>query len=322
MALSVKDIAISELKPVSIFQSAYWAEVKRQNAWTARAFEIKGRWSGTLLVLIRPLSPFFSLAYAPLSFGRGIGEDEIEEISSILKTKLPKNTILIRYDLNWNTIDEIRSKCFFSCSSSVQPTGTVRLDLTGELNFKDRAKRNLKKEEEIIVKRWSGEEEDFDLWYDSYVYTSLRDNFSARSKGYIRRLLDIKSEDVEPILYLAWRDGEIVGGILNLRCANEEVYLFGSSIKFTENVSCGYSLQSHAILEAKAAGVQVYDLFGIEGKDEDNSHIASLSTFKSAFGGEKVYRPASFDYLFHPLWARLFRLADSLRFRNARRNRI
>ena len=73
--------------------------------------------------------------------------------------------------------------------------------------------------------------------------------------------------------------------------------------------------------KAKEDGVKVYDLFGIEGRGEENSHIASLTTFKTAFGGERTYRMPTLDYVYNPA-GHVFRLVDSIRYKLARRSRI
>lgn len=321
MDLSVEAIGIEELKGGNPFQTPFWAQLKRLNHWSGSAFRVScASFDGTVLVLTRRICRLFTLAYIPFGFSEAFTSDDLISFARALSPLLPDDTLLLRTDVAWGCLLE-DSPLLHSCRSSVQPEGTVRIDLSGELDFRQRVGRNLRKEAAVVVRPWQGDEQEFHAWYETYVHTSLRDHFSTRSESYIRSLFDISDPSVKPVLYLAWSDGQISGGILNLRTADEELYLFGSSVKHTGNISCGYSLQSHAILEARAAGVGTYDMFGIDGMGGEG-HLASLTTFKTAFGGSRVYRSPTVDFIYRPLAGRIFRMADSLRFSLARRSRI
>ncbi len=321
MALSVNEIDLTALEGKSIFQSRFWAEVKKQNSWKPAAFRFSMEGYGCdVLVLIKSF-PFFSIAYIPMGFSEGVGEQHLIAFAKEVRKHLPSSCILLRFDLNWDCPDSLVIRKLRKCRFSVQPLGTVRINLAQDLSFKDRARRNLKKEEGIVVRLWDGDEETFSRWYDTYVHTALRDHFSTRSYEYIRSIFSLRGYDVEPRLYIAYSDGEISGGIVNLRGRNEELYLFGSSVRHTGNISCGYALQAEALFRAKEDGVKEYDLFGIEGKKEENSHLSSLTTFKTAFGGVKMYRMPTLDYIYKPA-GHVFRVIDSLRYKLARRSRI
>lgn len=322
MALSAKTIPLSALEGICPFQSAFWAALKSRNGWSGHAFSVDGTsYSGTVLVLSRTFIRGFSMAYVPMGFPGGIDPAELLEFSHQAASVLDPRPMMIRYDLDWGNAED-GWKGLVRCPSSIQPAGTVRIDLTQNLDFKDRVRRNLRKEDAVIVRRWDGDEDTFSSWYDTYVHTAVRDHFHARSRQYMRSIFDIRDPAVEPNLYIAYSDGMISGGIITLRTRHEEVYLFGSSLKHTGNVSCGYALQVHAIMEARSAGVEVYDLFGIDGRDEVDGHLSSLTTFKTSFGGTRVYRPVTMDYDCRPLSAGLFRTVDSMRYRFARGGRI
>lgn len=317
MDLSVKPVSIEELEGRNPFQSTFWAKLKETVSWSPFAFYLAcDSYNGTVLVLVRKLAGLFYIAYSPFCFDSSISCADLEAFARKVRKYLPSSTILLRLDLAWNA--RPGSRRFRTCSSSVQPELTVRLDLTRPLAFRSRVRRNLKKEEGVTVRLWNGIEEDFSAWYDTYVQTGQRDSFSCRSRAYLRTFLSLGDEKTKPLLYLARADGKITGGIITLRTPNEEVYLFGSSSFVSKGVSCGYSLQAAAIEEAKKAGVECYDLFGI-GRDGD--HLSSLTVFKTGFNGDVVQRPATADYLYISPAARLFRFADSLRFRHAREKR-
>ena len=321
MDLSVESIPLSLLDGSNPFQTRFWATLKSLNGWRGQAFAVdSAAFSGTVLVLVRSFTFGLSMAYVPMCFSTGVDDVFLLDFSRRLQRLLGRSVMLIRYDLDWANAEDGWDD-FHICRSSVQPVGTVRIDLEGDLDFKDRVRRNLRKEDAVVVRRWDGDEDEFAAWYETYVHTAVRDHFSSRSMQYIRSIFDIRDQGVVPNLYIAYCDGSISGGIITLRSSGEEVYLFGSSVKHTGNVSCGYALQVHAIMEARRAGMKVYDLFGIDAKGEDG-HLSSLTTFKTAFGGRKVYRPMTMDHDCRPLAARMFRVLDDLRYRHARRSRI
>jgi len=57
-----------------------------------------------------------------------------------------------------------------------------------------------------------------------------------------------------------------------------------------------YSLQWKAMMDAKAKGCLVYDLFGIPPNEDPNHPMAGLYRLKTGFGGKIIHRPGSWDY--------------------------
>ncbi|MGN0907486.1 MAG: lipid II:glycine glycyltransferase FemX [Bullifex sp.] len=308
LSADVREIPLSDLHSESVFQSSFWAEVKKCS-WSAHAFHYRtGSSEGDILVLVRRILPFFYLAYSPFAPVLNT-RDEFETVAGKIVKLLPVSVFLLRADFTYGSQQfPVSSKTRIS-RFSIQPEASVVISLEKELRYRTRAKRNLKKEEGVSVRRWEGDEKAFDAWYDSYKSTSVRDGFTARSRDYILNLLRIKNDEVTPILYLAEKDGVNVGGILNLRSGTEEVYLFGATVFHKEGVSSGYTLQDHAIREAKRAGVRRYDLFGI-----GEGHLKKLTLFKTSFGGDIVMRAPSTDYINKRFVSALYRLAENIRF--------
>lgn len=308
LSADVKEIALSSIRQESVFQSQFWAEVKK-GSWKAYAFRYEsGSSEGDILVLVRRIIPFFYLAYSP--FAPVINSrEEFEEAARKITSMLNEKVFLFRVDFTYRSIPFSNGGRVRLSRYSVQPEESVVIDLTKDLRYRSRAVRNLKKEEGVEVSRWNGDEELFSAWYDSYVNTAGRDGFTARSRSYIRNLLSVESESVTPILYIARKDGVVVGGILNLRSDKEEVYLFGATLFHRQGVSAGYTLQDHAIREAQKAGVLRYDLFGT-----GEGHLKKLTLFKTAFGGETVRRAPSTDYLANRTASLLYRAAEDIRF--------
>ncbi|NBK26582.1 MAG: peptidoglycan bridge formation glycyltransferase FemA/FemB family protein, partial [Spirochaetia bacterium] len=124
----------------SPLQSSYWAAVKHGSGWKPYAFTIEMEgWTSSVLVLVKRLFLFSCLAYIP--FGPDVFHtpqstvgEFLVTLSKELKKVLPKSVFSIRYDLPWDEVNDpnvmyLTSGRFHTAKESVQPDGTVRIDL-------------------------------------------------------------------------------------------------------------------------------------------------------------------------------------------------
>src|SRR5690606_21488548 len=103
-------------KTAIIQQTAYWSQVKKLQGYQSKAFNFKVKntdlftdtqnesfFVGDLLIILQALDQDHCLAYVP--YGPEIEPSEenqgyfLEQLSESLRTYLPQNCILIRYDL-------------------------------------------------------------------------------------------------------------------------------------------------------------------------------------------------------------------------------
>jgi lipid II:glycine glycyltransferase (peptidoglycan interpeptide bridge formation enzyme) len=308
-------IPTEELDGNLCMQSSYWARLKEKHGWEAYAFRMR---KSTLLVLVRRFLRFFTFAYVPF----GPQEDvDLSRLSRQLVPFLPKHLFVIRYDLPYGSGAEGRS--LVVQQESVQPDATVVIDLkpgyeTVCSGYRQRARRALQKSKDrVLVKLWDGDEETFRQWYGVYLETGSRDGFSTRSEAYLRDVLSLSDAKVESRLFVAWRDGKVVGGTILLANQREAIYLFGAS-KRMPDCTCSYALQDAMIQYSIQTGRTVYDLFGVSGNDGRGSHLASLDLFKTAFGGRRIARRPTCDWPADRLVYALFSSAEKIRYRHSR----
>lgn len=315
--VKITPIALSSLREDSVFQSAFWAEVKKE-AWRSYAFRIeKGEVFDTVLVLCRTLFLSYSLAYIP--FGPSLYDaDVLLALRDVMKDLEGEKVFLIRFDLPWGSEDANVPSSAHMLDESIQPEGSVRIELPDGFVLHTRARRNIAKAQKVEVRLWDGREQELRHWYDTYRETGLRDGFSTRSFIYIQHLLSL-SLDIVPRLYVAMYKGACIGGIITLENKNEKVYILGSSLR-VDGISPGYVLQEKAINDAITSGIGCYDLFGIPGRNGRGGHLSSLTLFKTAFGGEECYRKPSFDLDTMPAVAFIFRIAEKIRYVLYRKN--
>nr|WP_321304588.1 peptidoglycan bridge formation glycyltransferase FemA/FemB family protein [uncultured Sphaerochaeta sp.] len=337
MNMRIQRIATSELSPSStVFQSNYWAEVKQHFGWKSYAFSIEMESSSfTLLVLVKRMAPFCSLAYIP--FGPPLSSLKLsqvgvflEDLAKQIRKLFPKGVFALRYDLPFEEVNDqnvmtFETKRLRTLDQSVQPEGTVRIDLRWgyhavTLGYRERAKRALRKADQAFqVRVYDGDEESFLAWYDVYLETARRDGFSPRSKKYLRSLMMLSPDEsmFTSQLLLAYEGKKIVGGIIVLFSPSEALYLYGASLRF-DGISCSYILQDFAIRMACERKCDVYDLYGIPGPKGRASHLAGLEIFKRSFGGQPYYRSPSTDYLYNRLAWHCYMFFETIRFRSRR----
>lgn len=325
MSLYLKEIDVDDLSCNNPFVSGSWAEVKRSNSWSSKAFIIDiDDMKYEILILIKSIKLNFSIAYIPFgpnplhdaSLSNAI--DNLSIINTNLLGCLPKSVFAIRYDLpfNYNDIKDcsvIDGSYFKIKEQSVQPIATTFIRLGNTLktiqsNYRKRAKRHLKKNRGIVeIDEWNGSSETLSQWYSIYKKTGLIDNFSVRSLSYVKKILDMDNT----ILLLAKVNNEIAGGIIIIYGIDVAIYLFGGALKDC-GYSVSYSLQDEAIKICNNKGVKYYDLFGIG--SEKSNHLVSLNLFKTSFGGININRNSTFDYIIKPFVYFFFNLAEYFRY--------
>lgn len=327
------------------FQTLFWARVKKANSWASHFFELSetGR-TVQFLVLVRDFIPgLMSLAYIPMCNldELVISEGGIRQLASLLKKALPKSVFDIRFDFSFDysnsmgqfSLSEVELESWYSkfasreglvlMNESIQPQGTVMIDLSSDFEYRTRARRILKKNfGKVEVGFWNGDMAELDCWYDIYRETARKDGFTARSRNYIDALLIRSSamqenEGASCRLLLARVNGEIKGGIITLTTDEEALYLFGGAIRNLEyNVS--YCLQDFAIRNAVENGMKVYDLYGSHGTLNRAEHLGSLTQFKLAFGGRQIFRIPSCDFVCHRMIWKLYVMLEKRRLSKAR----
>lgn len=319
----------------SVMQSSFWAAVKHGIGWKPFAFEIEdGTRVFSVLVLVKQVLPLLQIAYIPFGppLSSQVGE-LLKQLAKALRKNLPASVFALRFDLPFDEVNDqnvmmINAQRFRTCRESVQPEGTVRIDLhwgyhAVTLGYRDRAKRALRKASQVFeVGLWgSSDSASFKKWYDIYLETAKRDGFSARSAKYLKALLALDGKvagDVECKLLLATEKRKIVGGIIVLFSRTEAVYLYGASLRF-DSLSCSHVLQDYAIKMACDRSCAVYDLYGISGPKGRGSHLAGLEVFKLSFGGQAYYRTPSTDYIYAFVPWKIYTISEYVRYRFKRR---
>ena len=350
-------------KAASFLQSDFWGSFKSRFGWTSFAFNAE--WNGTdstashstsLLVLYRRLIPGFGLAYIPWGpelpaellikrdNNKEFCQNAVLEIAAALRSLLPKDTALIRFDFPWYTSAQQYTntselpwtfkKPLSKAVVDVQAPDTVLIDLAPEEktilgNMKSKWRYNIglaEKKGVSVQLRWTvchaDSESSLDAFYSIYKETAARDRINIHGKAYYMALFEEAAKyNIDLRLYLASHEGEDIAGIIVLLRGKEAIYLYGASSNHKRNLMAPYALQWKAMQDAKAAGCLVYDLFGIPpGPPEvyPDHPMAGLYRFKTGFAGDTaenqiIRRFGCWDYPLRPLASAAYSAAEKIR---------
>ena len=313
--------SIDDLPPGdTLLQTAEWARFKQAVGWKPLAFTIDG--DAAVLVLTRRVAPLTALAYVP--HGPHSAEIDLKALSAALRPHLPANVVCVRYDLPWqDRLPEPGGHGVRKAPVDVQPPSTVLVPLRdegeqqlAEMHKKHRYNIRLAAKKGVSVRQASVAE--LPTWYSLYQETAARDRITIHSLAYYRRLVDSVAADaagnVALQLWFAEHGGEPLSGIIVAYCGETATYLYGASSNNKREVMPNYAVQYGAMRSARAAGMQVYDLFGIPPSDDPAHPMYGLYRFKTGFGGAIVRRPGCWDAPLAPLrylaYARAERLRD------------
>lgn len=300
-----------------------------------------------LSVLFRSFSGLFTIAYVPMGpdvccKDPALQGSLLSELARLMGPFLPRNTVLIRFDPPWGTSVPVDGQQVFppepACRKApvkVQPPDTVVLDLrctAAELleSMKPKWRYNIRLagKKGVSIRCLEGEAAagaGLDVFWELYRTTSERDGIAIHSKTYYADLLRLgagteketsslgKIDGPRLYLYIAEYNDKPLASIIVLRYGKEAVYLYGASSNEYRNLMSTYALQWKSISDAKEAGCERYDLYGIPPNDDPNHPMHGLYRFKTGFGGGIVHRVGSLDIPLRPAIYRLYALAEAAR---------
>jgi lipid II:glycine glycyltransferase (peptidoglycan interpeptide bridge formation enzyme) len=185
-----------------------------------------------------------------------------------------------------------------------------------------------------------GNQNDLPMLYKMYAETSQRDGFVIRDEGYYQTVWQmfmgptiVNRKSVNRKSSIPWAEpliaevaGEPVAAIFVFYFAGRAYYLYGMSGEAHREKMPNYLLQWEAICRAKAAGCNVYDLWGAPDEFHEGDSMWGVFRFKQGLGGEVVRTLGAWDHTPRPLWYKMYsqvipRILDVMRSRGMARTR-
>jgi len=321
-----------------------WGEFKSRFGWKTCAFLIELSFGNNtekfpLLTLSRRIALGLSLTYIPWGpefpafFPKEERETAAAQIAKNLKPFLSRNTMFVRFEPPWensvqgtkHTDEGIASekrflKAGFKKSTvTVQPPDTVIINLNNSSDeilaqMKPKWRYNILLAEKKGVKVKKSGIEEIELFYSLLKETAIRDGIAVHSIEYYKTLFEICGNDNEKLhLYTASHEEDLLAAIVVLLRGKNAVYLYGASSNNKRNLMAPYALQWKAMKDAKEAGCENYDLFGIPANEDPSHPMAGLYRFKTGFGGQIIHRAGTWDFPYRKFVFCLFSAAEKIR---------
>ncbi len=333
-------------------QTAFWSIVKKKVGQKPIALNFKTRNSSLynnfsndatinsdLLIIIQQLNKTDSIAYVPYGPELEPAADFqglfLEELSECIRSFLPINCFMVRYDLCWevfwandntykdkngNFLDEPSVKSqeirfnintnnwnIFKAQSNILPSSTLFIGLKADTNtilarMKPKTRYNIKLAQKKGVKVRVANLTEIDIWYKLYTETALRNGIRLNNLNYFEAILSTKADNTkspaEVIYLIAEIDSTPLAAMFLVISGNRGSYLYGASSGSKRNYMAPYALQWEAIKISKHKGCTEYDMFGISPNNNQMHPMYGLYKFKIGFGGQ-IYRSLGcWDYPF------------------------
>ena len=112
-------------------------------------------------------------------------------------------------------------------------------------------------------------------------------------------------------LLLARHEGDLLAGNIVLFWRKTGIYLTGASSNEKRNLMPTYALQWEAIRQARAAGCETYDMYGIPPARDPGHSMSGLYQFKTGFSERVLERWGSWDVPTRPLLAAAYGAAEA-----------
>jgi len=209
-------------------------------------------------------------------------------------------------------VQKLQSIGFRKSKKEIQPQRTIILDITksedqilAEMHQKTRYNIRVGEKKELRIRNYEsgmGEKLTEEFWR-LLQKTANKDRFHSHSKQYYKKLLELPITQ----LFVAEHRGRIIAADIILLYEETAYYLHGASDYDYRNLMAPYLLHWETIKHAKEHGFKEYDFWGI-----DEKKWPGVTRFKKGFGGREAGYIGSYDYVYQPVWYRLYRLRQTL----------
>ena len=140
-------------------------------------------------------------------------------------------------------------------------------------------------------------------FYDLYLQTARRNGFAPCGDRHFSSLFQVPGGGRSPAelsFHLAVAEGEIIAGTIVAGAGRTATFLFGASGNRFRNRMGSCAVHWHAMLAARAAGYENYDMGAIAPYPDEGHPFFGMYRFKTGFGGRMVHRVGTWDYVLRP----------------------
>lgn len=312
-------------------QSWQWGEFRKQTG-------VRVVREGGLQITIHkiPHTPW-NVGYCPKS--GMLGSEEVRVLDKVAKENNcifikcePKVEIGVRHTAN--SVQQMKKLGFVEGRSLFTKYNFV-LDVTppeAELlaSFKQKTRYNIKvAEKKGVTVGIDDSPRAFERYLQLTEETTKRQGFYAHSRDYHKKMWEIlqesRSENLESSeantrltahLLVARYQGEIITTWVLFKCGDTLYYPYGASTREHREVMANNLVMWEAIRLAKEWGCHYLDMWGALGPEADpKDPWYGFHTFKSGYGARHVEYIGTWDYVAKPGLYKVYRLAETMRWK-------
>jgi len=158
--------------------------------------------------------------------------------------------------------------------------------------------------------------QDFDVFWDLYESTSVRQKYYIRPKNYYRSIWEMfKSRNMVHILATYYQDVPLASWLLFVY-ENVLYYPYGGSSEQHKNLHGSTYLGWETILLGKKLDCHTFDMWGA-GQDptDKNDPWSGFTNFKLKYGGKYITYMDSYDYVVNSSVYKMFGVANEFRWK-------
>jgi len=251
-------------------------------------------------------------------------------LNDLAELAIQKNAIFIKIDPNVCTgtgvfgtpnyvidqlgdivLRDLQDKGWRNSNEQVQFRNTVLIDLDlseKELlsRMKQKTRYNVRLANRKGVRIRVGTSNDFDMLYQMYAETSIRDEFVIRERDYYFALWGKFYDAKMAVPLIAEVNDEPVAALILIWFEDCAYYMFGMSRQAHREKMPNYLLQWEAIKKGKELGCKVYDLWGAPDEFEKFDPMWGVYRFKEGLGGKVVSYIGAWDFTSRPYLYRVY----------------
>ena len=306
----------------SFLQGRFWKQVLLEQgikSWQLNVYD------GTRLVahclLYSTNLPFGkSYLYAPKGplFIPNLTLDERKEAFELILSQIrditiatrKRQEIFCRLEPNIAPVDVVDMPML--SATAQQPQTTLYLDLNQPLDtifasFKEKTRYNIRlAEKHDITTQWANDEKAFDHFVDLIARTGKRKKIRSHEMNHYQALMTAgrKFDSV----YIGWAEykGEAIAANMYVTQPLTTTYLHGGFDYKYRELMAPHLLQWEAIKKSVERGALFYDFWGIAPEDGSKPSWEGFTRFKKGFSGNIVTSPGCFDFMYDPVWYKIY----------------
>lgn len=203
----------------------------------------------------------------------------------------------------------------FAKSNVILDISKSEEDLLANMHTKQRY--NIKyAEKNGVTAKVADNQKDFDVFWELFESTSVRQKYYIRPKSYYQRIWDkFKDGGLAHILSVYYKD-EPLASWMFFTYENVLYYPYGGSSEKHRNLFGSTYLGWQAILLGKKLGCHTFDMWGAsENPDDVSDPWWGFTNFKLKYGGTHITYMNSYDLVINSTMYNAFSIANDLRWK-------